>query len=362
LTSNGQKRVLIAPLDWGLGHTTRCLPLMGYLQQRGHAVLFAGNDWQRAFVKRTLPDLEMTPLEGYNIRYSKHRSTFLLSLLRQTPRILLTIKKENAWLQDLVSKEKIDGIISDNRYGLYHPTVPSVIMTHQLQVLTGMGSTADRLVQKLHYKLLRRFSECWVVDVEDAENLGGKLSHPKTLPGVVKYLGLLSQFEAGTDGAQDGSLLILLSGPEPQRSILSDQLWRAVKDYKGKVVFVEGSNDAHRRDVPEQVQYFGRLTKDELDPLLQKADMVVCRSGYSTVMDLVRLRKKALLIPTPGQTEQEYLARYLHQKGMFFHFDDKPSELNKALAQAKQFPFLQHRNSNHFNQYSNVLDEWLTDL
>ena len=135
-------------------------------------------------------------------------------LLQQVPAILKAVRQEHEWLQEIVKEYAIDAVISDNRYGLQHKEVPCVIMTHQLNVITGMGDAADGVLRGVHYKYLERFNECWVVDREK-DGLGGKLSHPKGLPDNAKYIGLLSQVENTTVG-QD-YLLILLSGPEPQR-------------------------------------------------------------------------------------------------------------------------------------------------
>ena len=305
------KHILIAPLDWGLGHTTRCVPLIRFLLRQGHIPLFAGNETQRRFIENSMGTIDFIHLEGYNIKYSRWNKYAQIGLLSQLPDILGTIKKEQKWLQQLTSARKIDGIISDNRYGLFHSSVPSVILTHQLQVKSGTGATADGFVRKLHYKFMNRFKAVWVVDTPESPGLAGTLSHPDRLPEHASYIGLLSQFEntPSIAGADKAKLLILLSGPEPQRSMLSAILWRQVQDFDGHVVFVEGTENAPvPARIPENVEWHKRLAGKALEHLLQSAGMVVCRSGYSTIMDLTALQKQAVLIPTPGQTEQEYLA------------------------------------------------------
>ena len=228
------KHILIAPLDWGLGHTTRCIPLIRHIQQLGHVPVVAGNQAQRTFIEETFGNIENIHLEGYNISYSGWNRFSQAGLLSQLPRIQKTITAEHKWLQQLSHEIKIDGIISDNRYGLFHDTIPSVIITHQLNVLSGLGNITDRAILKIHYSYLNRFQNTWVADAPGEKNLGGKLSHPAVLPRHTKYIGLLSQFEEVNSNIDpDHYILILLSGPEPQRSILSRILWQQAIEHKG---------------------------------------------------------------------------------------------------------------------------------
>jgi len=361
LATNAQKRILIAPLDWGLGHTTRCVPLISWLRENDCTPVFAGNSWQRSFIEETFAGIETIHLDGYNVRYSRHRFSFLPALFMQLPRLVKTTKAEQDWLNSKLPQLRIDGIISDNRYGLFHRRVPSVFMTHQLQVKTGLGKTADRIVRNMHYHFIRRFGDCWVPDSGAVHNLSGTLGHPSKLPPRTRYLGLLSQF-AGATADTGKHVLVLLSGPEPQRSILSSLLWKVFIEYDSPVVFVEGSTDAPTPPfIPGQVSYHKRLTKTQLLPLLQDASIVYCRSGYSTLMDLVALGKKAVIIPTPGQTEQEYLAEHLHRQGFFFHLPQHAIS-KTALQQPAAFPFYPFPVSSSFRQFEAVLRQWINTL
>lgn len=354
-------RILVAPLDWGLGHTTRCVPVIQHLQSLGHTAVFAGNNWQRQYIVKTFPAIETIHLEGYNVEYSKKGGGFMAKLFAQLPGLLKTIRYEHQWVQQQVEALQIDGIISDNRYGLYHPSIPSVIMTHQVLAQSGMGPFVDNLLRRIHYKQLERFNDCWVVDVPGTPNLAGKLAHPSVMPANAKYIGLLSQVEPMPVSEQH--LLILLSGPEPQRTLLADMLWQQVQQYKGKVVFVEGSDDVTGKSIiPANITYHKRITKEVLQPLIAAANMVVCRSGYSTLMDLVVLGKKAILVPTPGQTEQEFLGRHLHKEGVFYHAPQKGLNLLAALKGAETFPFHKLPLADTQNQYKPVLEDWLQKL
>jgi len=358
------KQILIAPLDWGLGHTARCIPLIRYIRSLGHIPVIAGNASQESYINETFGHIDFIHLPGYNITYSGWNRFGQMGVASQLPGILRTIRNEHKWLLELSQNRQIDGIISDNRYGLFHPDIPSVIMTHQLMVQSGMGHLTDRLIQKLHYARLERFGKVWVVDCPDIPNLAGALSHTKILPYETVYIGPLTRFEGvRRSAAPGGSLLILLSGPEPQRSVLSGVLWRQVQDYIGKVIFVEGSETAIIPPViPTHIMHYKRLTDEQLGPLLSDAAIVISRSGYSTIMDLVALRKKAILIPTPGQTEQEYLARYLNEQSMFCTAQQKGFHLQSALKEAVQFPFHFPDLRHSFNSHDKVVKEWIEAL
>ena len=354
------KRILIAPLDWGLGHTTRCIPIIRRLLQLKCEVVFAGNDDQQTFIIRLFPGITFRSLDGYNVRYS--RGALMPAIMRQLPRLAGKIRAEHNWLKAIVQKDRIDGIISDNRYGLWHPSVPSIILTHQAEIKTGLGQWADDLVRTVHYKYLRRFSGCWIVDRAGAENLGSRLSHPARLPPGARYIGWLSQLAPPAQAAKEQHLLVLLSGPEPQRTMLSDLLWGHVCEMNMPIVFVEGSASTVRTDVPGDVTHYPRVAGGQLQQLLEGASMVICRSGYSTLMDLMRLRKRAILIPTPGQTEQEYLARTLMTRKVFYTAPQKNFSLSTALDEARKFPFLLPEAEGAHTEFEAVLGEWVGQI
>lgn len=323
-------------------------------------MLFAGTDWQRQYISESIPGLSTIPLDGYNVWYSKTGIGFIPSLFRQLPRLLHTIAKEHEWLKEVVARHNIDAVITDNRYGLYHKGVPSTIMTHQVVPQTGWGPLADKTLQWLHAERLKRFDHCWIVDIEGEPNLAGSLSHPKSKATNAQYIGLLSQLEKNR--ITEDHLLVLLSGPEPQRTMLSDILWAQLQQSNRKIVFVEGSDKIKRDRVPNHIQYHQRLTATELNPLLAAAEMVVCRSGYSTLMDLALFEKKAVIIPTPGQAEQEYLALHLHQEGVWLHVPQKGLDIQTALRQAKTFPFKKLSMQGSFDHYRIAIDNLLTIL
>lgn len=295
------------------------------------------------------------------MRYSKSGKGFLFNLFKQLPDLLKRIKEENEWLLQEATHNNYDGIISDNRYGMYHPHIPSVIMTHQVLAQSGLGSFIDNMLRGIHYKRLQHFGECWVIDVPGSPNLAGKLAHPDVMPHNAKFIGLLSQIEPTATSAEH--LLVLLSGPEPQRTMLADKLWEQVKRHNGKVVFIEGSEQVtDKGDIPAHIDYHKRITKEVLEPLIAKASLVICRSGYSTLMDLVVLGKKAVLIPTPGQTEQVFLGKHLHKEGMYYCVSQDRFRLDEVLQAVKSFPFVMPVLQNPHQQYKAAVDAWLEGL
>ncbi len=334
----------MAPLDWGLGHTTRCLPLLRQLQLLGAVVFFAGNDKQIAFVRRQMPELHFLDLPGYEVQYARSGSGFLPKMLLQMPRLLRRVSAEHQWLLKTVAEHKIEGIISDNRYGLWHPEVPTVILCHQLALHTGMGAFADKTATLFHQKLLSKFGAVWIPDVATAPGLSGKLGHPENLPAGATYVGPLSQFGSFLPAdfpsrKEPQKLVVILSGPEPQRSILSDLLWPQLSALGLPAVFIEGKAEVPVRTSTDTVKWHSLLAGKELQTVLEAASYVVCRGGYTTLMDAAELGLKLIIIPTPGQGEQEYLGRFLAEKGQGLCFSQQGFDLAAAIEKAAHFPF-----------------------
>ena len=306
-----KKRILVAPLNWGLGHATRCIPIINALLQEGFAPIIASDGDSLALLSKEFPNLPTIELPTYNISYSKNGKLFKLKLLKDLPKILKAIKAEKEAVESILKHNDIAGIISDNRLGVRSKKVPSVFITHQLQVLSG---NTTWLSTKIHKEIIKKFNVCWVPDVEDKEvNLSGILGHVKGFDVNVKYIGPLSRFtKSDTDIKHD--LLVLLSGPEPQRSFLETKLLEALKSYSGDVVFVKGVIEKEQtKQVQGHLTIYNFMTSNLLEKTMKESALVLSRSGYTTIMDLTKLNKKAFFIPTPGQFEQEYLAKRLSE-------------------------------------------------
>ena len=335
-------KVLVAPLDWGLGHATRCIPIIKELTNQGCTVIIAADSTQKAILQEEFPGLSFVGSPGFRLKYGKNRAFTLLKIIFSLPKFLIAIKRENAWLRRFSSHEGLDLVISDNRYGLYRSGVFSVFITHQLTIRSSLGAVADWLLHTVNYACIRRFSVCWVPDAEGPENLAGILSHPRKLPAVpVRYIGWLSRLER-VEAEMSFDLLILLSGPEPQRTILERLLLAQLGKVAGRIVLVRGLPTGNPMTVtlpptvtpPGRVDVFDYLPARELERVIGQSRLVLARSGYSTVMDLVRLGKKAIYIPTPGQPEQEYLGPYLQEKGWGICRQQRGVVLTEALESA----------------------------
>jgi uncharacterized protein (TIGR00661 family) len=335
--------ILVAPLDWGLGHATRCIPVVKELLANDCDVSLAGEGIQEALLRTEFPDLPFLSLDGYRIRYSRRSWGFLLNMALQIPKILFAIRKEHRWLKKMVRSHKIDAVISDNRFGLYHSKIPSIFITHQLSIKSPLGNWNEKILQRWNYKYINRFRECWIPDLFGENNLAGELSHPHIKPVTpVKYIGPISRFDYYTPLGDESNdhLLFILSGPEPQRTGLENKIINEISHYEGTATIVRGLPTT-LSIIPSSnmIKFYNHLPAKELSNEIQKADFVISRCGYSTVMDLVKLQKKMIMIPTPGQTEQEYLAKHLQQKQIAFTIRQKEFSLNMVLREAKKFKY-----------------------
>jgi uncharacterized protein (TIGR00661 family) len=333
------KRILVAPLDWGLGHYTRCIPIIKALVQAGAIIFIAAEKQGAILFEQEFPGIKIILLKGYRVRYNKSRQFFSLNILLQLPKLTRAIRSENKWLKEIISEFKIDLVISDNRYGLHNKNVPCIFITHQLQILTGK-KLLNRWLQKINYAFIEKFTECWIPDIEKDGGVAGSLSHPLQFPKIpVSYIGLLTRFSK-IPAQKKYDILLLLSGPEPQRSILETMLMQQVKNTMLQILIVRGlpGEKINIESPSDSVQILSHLPAKELNQVIQDSEIVVARAGYSTIMDLLVLEKKAVLIPTPGQKEQEYLAEYLFEKKWFYCCAQENFKLNEALKLAIEPP------------------------
>lgn len=304
-----KRKIIVAVLNWGLGHASRSIPLITALQKEGFAPILASDGDSLLLLRKEFPDLQWLELPSYRISYPGQGRSMRMHFLLKAPQILKAVAKEYRLLKRFIASEgEIAGIISDNRFGCFSRKIPSVYITHQLRVLSG---TTSFLTTRVHQLIINRFTECWIPDGEGPGKLSGKMSAGQGLKLPLKYIGPQSRFRKKV-GEGQWDLLVLLSGPEPQRSLLEEILLRELKGYDGKILFIRGKiASAKTREQSGNMSILNFLTGKELEAALNSADLVIARPGYSTVMDLAALGKKAFFIPTPGQYEQEYLAERL---------------------------------------------------
>lgn len=332
LNSNN-KTILIAPLNWGLGHATRCIPIIKALQENNFIPIIASDGIALALLRKEFPYIQTLELPSYQIEYAKNGKNFKWKLLKNLPKMMEAIWEEKRLVKKWVKKYTIEGIISDNRLGVFSPKVPSVFITHQLNVMTGNTTWITSI---LHQKIIKKYTECWVPDIENAPNLTGKLGHLKTNTLDLKYIGPLSRLHK-KEVPQKYDLMVILSGPEPQRGILEEILKREVLRFDGKVVFIKGIVEKEqKKEEIENITYYNFMNTRQIEQTFNESEIVLSRSGYTTIMDLAVLQKKAFFIPTPGQYEQEYLAKKLKNNNLVPYVEQDNFRI-EALAEIKNY-------------------------
>ena len=332
--------ILVAPLDWGLGHATRCIPIIHELLKLQCNVIIATDKKQHRLLNTEFPNQKFVELPGYEIHYSNKKRFFRLKIIKQLPKILRAIIFEKKWLNHFLRANEIDAVISDNRYGLYHPKFQCIFLTHQLTIKTG-NTFIENLIQRLIYTLINHFSTCWVPDERGPVNLAGELSHPESMPAIpAKYIGVLSRLQTSKHVKQQHKLLIVLSGPEPQRTFLERKLLQQLEDFEDPVLFVRGlPGVAAILSHQENITFHNHLPAIQLEQAFQQSEYLVSRCGYTTVMDICKMKMKSILIPTPGQTEQEYLAKHLQKQGFCRSAIQEGFNLKKELENAEKFHY-----------------------
>lgn len=330
------KHILVAPLNWGLGHVARCIPLIKSLENMGARVLLASDGVALHLLKAEFPQLPALELPSYRIRYDS--PNMVRNIAWQMPRILYAVRSEHLATERLVREHGIQGIISDNRYGCFSRDASSVILTHQLHLRVPNGFlewSANRVLRQA----LSKFDETWVPDVAEEPNLSGDLSHgTPEVHTQTCFIGPLSRMQtihnlsSNAPQLSEYDVAVVLSGPEPQRTYLEQRLLEQAMSLPQKFIFIQGKTQAKEHHfIAENVEVVSYLTSEDLNKVLLASDVLVCRSGYSSIMDLAALGKKAILVPTPGQTEQEYLADFFERQNIFLVQKQEEIDLEKGL-------------------------------
>ncbi len=329
-----KRRILVAPLDWGLGHATRCIPVIRALLKRNATVIIAGSGSSAELLKQEFPHLSHYSLPGYNPRYPAN-GNMVLSMAAQLPRFIKTIYREHAAVNNLVKKENIDVIIADNRYGCYSSKAYSVFITHQLTILMPPGfKRMEPIVNRFNARQISRFNACWV-PAPDPVLLNNLL--PRQLPAHARFVGYLSRFNAQkTETKYD--VVAIASGPDPQRKMLVNMLRAQLKEAPLDVYLVQGQPRGNEKIYPyNNFTEANHLGAEKLNTVMAQAGIIIARSGYSTIMDLIALGKKAIFIPTPGQTEQQYLAAQLMEQGIAFSMEQHNFNFRQAIKESDKF-------------------------
>lgn len=309
---NKSTNILITPLNWGLGHASRCIPIIKALKENGYKPIIASDGASLDLLKKEFPSEIFEILPNYNIQYPKNGADFKFKILSQIPKLIFAVLKEQKIVKTLIKKHQIAGIISDNRLGVFHQSIPSVYITHQIQVLSG---NTTWITTKIHQYYIKKFTECWIPDVKEGLNLSGMLSHVNNAPINCKYIGPLTRFNINILEKKH-DILVLLSGPEPMRTQLEEKLLFELKSLNKSILFVRGVVETNQEiTVKNNFTIYNFMDTKQLEKAILESEKIICRSGYTTIMDLAYLQKKAFFIPTPGQFEQEYLAKKFKKEG-----------------------------------------------
>lgn len=325
-------KILVAPLNWGLGHASRCVPLIHRLLDEGHEVVIGGDGMSFTLLRKHFPKLRYVYLAPLDLHYSRSGNQ-TWAMLKAIPQLLLWRNKDRLMLKAILQEEHFDQVISDNRPGLYNKQVECIYITHQLQIrLTKTWQWAEATASRIHARMYTRFNKVWIPDYEDINHsLAGELSHPAKWKQSRKrtafqYIGPLSRFHSPITHKPSPinyEVVAVLSGLEPQRTLLEQELIERYSGKEERVLIVQGLvNHPNTRIKRGNLTIVPSMADAELVPALLNARHIIARSGYSTIMDLEALgllsvgNNKPLpvhieLIPTPGQPEQEYLAVWL---------------------------------------------------
>lgn len=311
-------RILVSPLDWGLGHATRSVPIIRRLLKKGHEVDIAGSGRSIALLQQEFPDLQCFELKSFSPKFF-HGNAQWLAIALQVPKFLIAIFSEKRATQTLVNQRGYDAIISDNRYGVRDRRCRSILVTHQLspRIAKHCPAFLERILAYAICGLANKFDYCLVPDIQlFPTGLVGELSRPRRLKIPIHAIGILSRLNCN-EAKQITSInwLSILSGPEPQRTIFENLILEQFKRLSGKRVIVRGVAEKMEHTEIDGIELLSHCDAPTLSTLIQNSRVIVCRSGYSTIMDLVSMKKTALLVPTPGQAEQEYLAVRMQEFG-----------------------------------------------
>lgn len=348
------KRILIAPLNWGLGHATRCIPIIRELQQQGHEVWLASDGRALDLLRREFPDLPALELPAYDVRYPRKRLLYFLIL--QMPKVVWALIREHRQIESWISEHRIDAVISDNRLGCFTDKAPCVVLSHQLRILT-QPPLIGKIATFLHRRILRRYDSCWIPDFEGQTNLSGSLAHHIHLPNL-RYVGPLTRMQAG-HRPEKYDVLAILSGPEPQRSEWERLLIQQTGPLPYHCLIVQGKPEKLEQFFPHpHVEVRSFMDSNQLNQAILESRIIVSRTGYSTIMDLAVMGKKAFLVATPGQPEQEYLAEFGQKNGWYYTQDQDQLDLKTALEETEKLPGFAIPDD-HGETLRRVLEEWL---
>jgi predicted glycosyltransferase len=357
------KTVIYAIINWGLGHATRSAPIIRRMTDDGNRVILASHGKALSLLEKEFPECECLDIRDRNVSYPHFRSMFVFKIVAQLPKMIAGWIYERRTVRKLIKNYQPDLIITEMRLGFWSKRVPSVLITHQLRFnLPKHLAWAGIFGEWFNRLVFRHYNYVFVPDAAGEPNLSGELSHKGRIARhpKVRYIGCLSSIlPSDPPPAADLDLLVSISGPEPQRTKFEQKVMEQLPGLRGNILAVLGLPDAGDKNTEWNegaVRVRAHLGRSEMADAMQRAKRIVCRSGYSTVMELLALNKAAFFVPTPGQTEQEYLAEYYRRAGLYDHCKQEDLNLQEIL---QKDPAPVKKNSipvNDLDRISDLLD------
>lgn len=335
LDSIGQnKKILICPLNWGMGHATRCIPIAKELIAKGHEVDFASDGSPLELLKIEFPTVRHHALSSYNISYPT--KSILINVGRKLGNFIKTMRNEHRQVEGLVAKYQYDIIISDNRFGCHANSTYNIFITHQINLLSSSG-LLDPTIRRFNQNFINKFDKCWIPDYPTYPGLSGILGHKHSGILNYEYIGPISRM---VPYKLEKKYLVtaILSGPEPQRTLFEKEVIKELAKIDAPTSLVSGVINDHIGDYStETMDHFPYMTSDNINKLICQSEYILFRGGYTSVMDLAKLQKKGICVPTPGQTEQEYLTKMYADQKLFPRYIQGKLNLLEALANMDQY-------------------------
>ncbi len=310
--------ILISPLNWGIGHATRLVPIIKYLQKK-HKIILTADGNSLKFLNTEFPELTILSAPSLNVRYTKNSRFLPLKILSYLPKFIIFYFENYYFVKKIEKSTKIDLIIADNRFGFFSKRTKSVFITHQIKIKARNKIMQDIIfiINKIN---IEQFNECWIADNPKKFNLSGELSDCSKIKIPCKKIGILSRFptKKTSNHTDKYEIIAIISGPEPQRTILQNKITEILLKTNKKSLIISGLLASKKIKKLKNITIVNHLNTSDFQQVILNSEIIISRAGYSSIMDLVTLKKTAILIPTPEQTEQEYLANYLHKNKLFY--------------------------------------------
>lgn len=331
-------KIIYGVCSWGLGHATRSLPVIRKLIEEDNELTIISNDRSLELLKKELgEEIDYFDIQDYPMLLSENSRQFMAKSIVYWPSFIARMESGLQSLKKILENKKYDRIISDGRYDIYSRKIPSFFISHQMRIMNPLRiKMFERGSEIFNLFFFKRFAGVIVPDYKE-DSLSGELSHNlgRIDENKLHYVGALSDFKK-KNAKKDIDYLISISGPEPQRTMLEEIILKQVEGLDGNIVITLGKSENFEKFVNKNVETRSFLTKEEREDYLNRAELIVSRSGYSTIMDLAVIGKKALMIPTPGQIEQEYLGYYHNNMGTFYSVNQNRIDVVKDSKIAKK--------------------------